>query len=123
VCIGRLGSQCHCANAEAAPIDRRRAQADHERTDQRCRISEAFKELLVDLVVSDKTLDTALETANELFQELERAGLRLALAPLRLTLCLCGAVPSELSGPMKMQFNAMARCRRMVRQTVTCARP
>lgn len=39
------------------------------------------KKLLVDIVVSEKLLDPALETANELFQHLESAGHRVMLAP------------------------------------------
>ncbi|MCU0510732.1 MAG: hypothetical protein MUC34_20645 [Anaerolineae bacterium] len=39
------------------------------------------KRLLPDLVVSEKTLDTALEAAHQLFQQLELAGHRVVLAP------------------------------------------
>lgn len=39
------------------------------------------KRLLVDLVVSEKTLDIALDVANQLFQQLELAGHRVVLAP------------------------------------------
>lgn len=39
------------------------------------------KRLLPDLVVSEKNLDTALDVANQLFQQLELAGHRVVLAP------------------------------------------
>lgn len=39
------------------------------------------KRLLPDLVVSEKTLDTALDVANQLFQQLELVGHRVVLAP------------------------------------------
>jgi hypothetical protein len=39
------------------------------------------KRLLPDLVVSEKTLDAALDAANQLFQQLELAGHRVVLAP------------------------------------------
>ena len=40
------------------------------------------KKLLVDIVVSEKLLNAALDTANDLFQHLEAAGHRVMLAPL-----------------------------------------